>query len=136
MNPREFVFRKDVLETLGKLSRFDRIGVVWIDASQCSNVTVGGESIDNRAVETIVSSDGKFYGLQDGEGLKETYLLLLKDLAGSQATVQSIPLVLVREIQRFGKVQLMLPKANPSESESLIIRYPDGLVKRPIMIFR
>ena len=134
MSIAEFVYPKNVLEKIGKLSRYDMISVVWVDASQCANVPIDGPLIDNRAVETQVISDGKYFGLQDGREMKETYLLLLKDVAGSQGTVQSIPLVLVREIYQFGKIQLMLRKS-PFEDGSLVTRYPDGIVKRASMIF-
>ena len=114
-----------------KLKRFDQIAVTWLDASQCSNVLIM-DKIPNHAVETKVVSDGRYLSIQKGNYYEEPHLLILKDAADdNRGNIQSIPLVLVKEIQVFDKVPLLFKKVLSSKGEHLTFRfrYPDGIVK-------
>ena len=119
---------EDLRAKLAKLKRLDQISVTWIDASQCANVSIVGRMADH-VVETRVISDGRFLGIQTGCTFNDPHMLILKDCNDNdRGTVQSIPLVLVKEIQAFGKIPLLFRKTNRSFA-TFRVRYPDGVVK-------
>ncbi len=110
--------------------------MVWIDASQSSNVSIKGE-IANHLVETIVTSDGRFLGIQEGTAYHEGHLLIAKDSSDSErGTIQSIPIVLIQEIQTFEKLPLLLKKRSSREGTLFKIAYPDGATKTVRIIER
>ncbi len=121
---------EDLKARLAKLKRLDQISVTWIDASQCSNVSIAGRVADH-VVETRIISDGRFLGIQNGNTFDDPHMLILKDCNDyDRGSVQSIPLVLVKEIQAFEKIPLLFKKTNPSGSSATFrVRYPDGVVK-------
>lgn len=112
---------------LSRLKRLDQISVAWIDASQSSNVSIAGK-IPNHAVETRVVSTGKFLGLQESDTFHEAHLLILKDSSDHhRGTVQSIPIVLIKQVELFGKMPLLFKKR--SKGTAIRIRYSDGITK-------
>jgi hypothetical protein len=114
---------------LAKLNRLDQISVAWIDASQSSNVSISGK-IPNHAVETSVISNGRFLGLQEGETFHELHLIILKDSSDRhRGTVQSIPIVLIKQLELFGKLPLLFRKKGSTKSSTFRIRYSDGITK-------
>ncbi len=128
-------WREAVEIRLKKLQVNDHISVSWIDASQSANVPIDKKQpkIPNHAIETIVVSEGKFLRIQDGDSYHDPHLLILKDTADKQkATIQSIPLVLVREIELFGKIQLLQSKPSLSGKNRVTIHYFDGIVKHQL----
>ncbi len=123
-----------VKEKIRKLKQFDQISLIWSDASVCANVFIpeDGVKIVNHAVETTVRSEGKFLWIQEGNTFNEPHILLVKDMTDERkATLQSIPLVLVKDVQVFNKVPLLAQKSlGLMSGKSLEIRYRDGIVKR------
>ena len=117
----------NLIEKVKKLNRYDLISVVWMDASQSYNVSVKTK-LPNHAIETKVVSEGRFLCLQEGVLYKGMYLILLNDITENECgTIQSIPISLIREVNRFDKTQLISTPA--SGTKSLKIHYPDGILK-------
>lgn len=117
----------ELLGRFAKLNRFDPITITWVDASQSQNVSLKAP-VPNHVVETKVTTDGRFLCVQKGEVLGGEYLLLIKDLTEDmRATLQSIPISLVRQINPFSKVQLM--SRSKDRLKAVRIKYPDGIVK-------
>jgi len=118
---------ENVDQVIRKLKRDDHISVTWTDASQSYNVSVSNDEIPNKNVETICIAQGSFYSIQKGEVYNDLHLIIQKDSAdGRRISLQSIPLCLVKIIQRFRKEDLM--NRHLSEQRS-IMRFEDGSVK-------
>ena len=110
-----------VQDKINKLKKGDNISVVWIDASQSH--TAIRPVLSNHYVETKCESQGTFLSIQTGNLYLDPFLVLLKNKIDDQIVIESIPLVLVKEIDIFSKTQLM--KIN--QSERTAITYPDGV---------
>ncbi|MHB1907744.1 MAG: hypothetical protein ACYCQJ_02590 [Nitrososphaerales archaeon] len=110
-----------VQEKINRLKRGDSISVVWIDASQ-SHTRIR-PSLTNNYVETKCESQGTFLAIQTGNLYLDPFLVLLKNKIDDYVLIESIPLVLVKDIDIFSKKQLM----RINQSERTAITYPDGV---------
>ncbi|MHB8565752.1 MAG: hypothetical protein ACYC7D_05490 [Nitrososphaerales archaeon] len=125
---RKTCWPESVEACMKKLGRFDRICVIWIDASESSNVPLGDLKVPNHAIETTIRSEGKFFGIQDGPSFSDPHILIMKEMTDQKrGTLESIPLALVKDIQIFDKI----PRKTAKTSEHRhVFRYKDGIVKR------
>ncbi|MHB8603383.1 MAG: hypothetical protein ACYC9R_12190 [Nitrosotalea sp.] len=111
-NSRSHYWPFSVDEIISKLEYMDSVTVVWLDASQSSNVLIPkkGSDFANHTVETRVSSTGRFIKIQKGEAYNDFHILILKDISDQRrGTAQSIPLCLTKQIMihGHGKEQLI-----------------------------
>lgn len=94
---------------------------MWIDASQSQ--TVIRPTLTNNYVETKCESQGTFLAIQTGTLYLDPFIILLKNKIDENIVIESIPLVLIKDIDIFSKKQLM--KIN--QNEKVAITYPDGV---------
>lgn len=119
----------DVRAKLQKLKRYDYVTITWVDACQSSNVPIGGK-FPNKSVETKVTSEGRYLGLQNGESYNDIFILILKDtIDHERATIQSVPLAITKSIESIEKTQLMHLNNGGRRSGRMEFRYNDGIVK-------
>ena len=119
----------NVLEKLQRLKKYDYVTITWVDACQSANVPLNGK-FPNKSIETQVTSEGRYLGLQNGESYNDVFILILKDtIDHERATVQSVPLAITKSIESIEKTQLMHLNHGGNGSTRIEFRYDDGIVK-------
>lgn len=111
---------------LHRLRKGDHISVIWLDASETSNVPLK-RSVHNHSVESVCTSEGSFLRVQRGKAYNDYHILMLKDRLDEQKMrIQSIPLVLIKSISVFRNSKNQLMKVN---RRKFTIHFKDGSVK-------
>jgi hypothetical protein len=115
---------------LHKILKGDHISVVWIDASESSNVPIKRE-IHNHSIESVCTSEGTFLQLQRGKAYSDYHLLMVKDrLDEEKMRIQSIPLVLIKSISIFRRRPSSLKRQLIKlRKRKFTLHFKDGSVK-------
>jgi hypothetical protein len=115
-----------VQENLDKLKRGDYVAIMWVDASESSDVPIKDE-LPNHSVESISTSIGIFHGVQRGNTYSDLHILVTKDLVDTnRMRIQAIPLCLVKSIEIYGKKRLLMLY----KKRRALLHFRDGSVKR------
>lgn len=96
--------------------------------------------LPNHNIETRAISEGRFFGIQKGDTYNDSHILIAQQtIDGKKVTVESIPLVLVKEISTelkfdFGKMPMMaikefLPVYFKQTDRGRVMKFRDGSVK-------
>ena len=121
--------QSNVGEKLQRLKKYDYVTITWVDACQSANVPLNGK-FPNKSIETQVTSEGRYLGLQNGESYNDVFILILKDtIDHERATVQSVPLAITKSIESIEKTQLMHLNHGANGNTRIEFRYDDGIVK-------